>query len=74
LPSSLPTASALLSPEPPLTSSQTITFHGRPMSAVRSPLGGPAGPRSRASHGAGRSISGPRISSGLARRPPVLQL
>ncbi|RXW20496.1 hypothetical protein EST38_g5369 [Candolleomyces aberdarensis] len=72
LPSSLPTASSLLSPEPPLTS-QTITFHGRPMSAVRSPLGGPAGPRSRASNG-GRSISGPRISSSLARRPPVLQL
>ncbi|TFK25831.1 hypothetical protein FA15DRAFT_668000 [Coprinopsis marcescibilis] len=74
LPTSLPTAtSALLSPEP----TQTILYQSRPMSAVRSPLGGPMGPRTRASaynRHERTSSTGNRITSGLARRPPVLQL
>ncbi|KAJ3501189.1 hypothetical protein NMY22_g19012 [Coprinellus aureogranulatus] len=68
LPSSLPSSMGnLLSPEP--NGAQTIVYQSRPMSAVRSPMGGVMGPRSRSS-----TPNQVRSSSGLARRPPVLNL
>ena len=79
LPSSLP--SSVMSPEP-TPGGQTIVFHSRASSTVRSPpLGGPMGPRSKSDRNsrhtpsptAKRVVSGG--NSGLAvRRPPGLML
>lgn len=57
----------LLSPEMTPSGGQTIVFYGRPSSAVRSPMGGPAGPRSRASDS--RVSTASRLG-----RPPGLEL
>lgn len=70
---SLPTLPSSASHSLLLPTSPDPATANRPLSAVRSPLGGPIGPRSRANTGHTRTPSLAKSSS-LSHRPPVLQL
>ena len=73
---SLPTLPSSMSQSLSLPSSPDPATANRPLSAVRSPLGGPIGPRSRANTGLKHHTHTPSLtkSSSLSHRPPVLRL